>query len=58
MFELKKYRGVLFHDTEELSACGLENDMRNLENFYRLKNSNFILQIKMVELNQESCQVR
>ena len=40
MFELKKYRGIIFHDTKEWwktwkkMTCGLENDMRNLENVY------------------------
>ena len=36
-FDLKKYREVIFHDTEESCkfgeklTCGLENDRRNLE---------------------------
>ena len=30
----------------------LENDIKNLANFHRLKNSDFILESKMVELNQ------
>ena len=40
MFDLKKYRGVIFHDTEGWSkfedklTCGLENDMRNMANFH------------------------
>ena len=38
---------------EEKLTSGLENDMRNLANFYRLKNGNFILESKMVELNQD-----
>ena len=29
-----------------------KNDMRNLGNFHRLKNSDFILQSKMADLNQ------
>ena len=34
-------------------TCALENDMKNLAIFvHRLKNSDFILEIKMVELNQ------
>ena len=33
-------------------TCAFENDMRNLANFQRLKNSTFILESKMVELNQ------
>ena len=32
--------------------CAFRNDLRNWVNFHRLKNSNFILQIKMAELNQ------
>ena len=58
MFEPKKYRGFMFHDTEEWweiwrkLTSGLENDMRNLTNFHRLKNSDFILESKMAELNQ------
>ena len=34
---------------EEKLACAFKNDMKN---FHRLKNSNFILEGKMVELNQ------
>ena len=33
-------------------TCAFKNDMKNLPNFHRLKNSNFILENKMVELNQ------
>ena len=33
-------------------TCSFKIDMRNLANFYRLKNSNFILESKMAELNQ------
>ena len=33
MFDLKNYRRVVFHDTEEKLTCGLENDIRNLANF-------------------------
>ena len=33
-------------------ACAFKNHMRNLGNFYRMKNSNFILENKMAELNQ------
>ena len=29
-----------------------KNGMRNLPNFHRLKNSNFVLESKMMELNQ------
>ena len=58
MFELKKYRGVIFHDTksdikfEVKLTCAFKNDMRNLANFHRLKISDFILESKMSELNQ------
>ena len=37
---------------EEKLLCAFKNDMRNLVNFHRLKNSNFILESKMAELNQ------
>ena len=33
-------------------TCAFKNDMRNLANFRRLKNSDFILESKMVEPNQ------
>ena len=33
-------------------TCAFQNDMRNLANFYRMKNIDFILESKMVELNQ------
>ena len=33
-------------------TCALKNDMKNLANFHRLKNSDFILENKMKELNQ------
>ena len=32
--------------------CGLENDIKNLANFHKLKNSDFILESKMAELNE------
>ena len=36
IFDLKNYRGVIFHDTEErCKACGLENGMRNMANFHQ-----------------------
>ena len=41
IFDLKKYRGVIFYDTrecpkfEEKRACGLDNKMRNLTNFHQ-----------------------
>ena len=37
---------------QENLTWGLKNDMRSLENFRRLKNSDFILESKMAELNQ------
>ena len=33
-------------------TCTFKNDIRNLANFHRLKNSDFVLELKMVELNQ------
>ena len=33
-------------------SCAFKNDMRNLANFHRLKNSDFILESKMAELNE------
>ena len=33
-------------------TCAFKNDMRILANFHRLKNSDFILESKMAELNQ------
>ena len=33
-------------------TCTFKNDMRNLEDFHRLKNGDFILESKMAELNQ------
>ena len=39
-----KYEGKL--------TCAFKNDMRNLADFHRLKNSDFILESKMAELNQ------
>ena len=31
-------------------TCAFKNDMKNLANFHRLKNSNFILESKMEKL--------
>ena len=39
-----KYEGKL--------TFAFKNDIRNLANFYSLKNSDFILESKIVELNQ------
>ena len=33
-------------------TCAFKNDMRNLAKFHRLKNSDFIFESKMAELNQ------
>ena len=33
-------------------TCAFKNNIRNSANFYRLKNSDFILESKMAELNQ------
>ena len=33
-------------------TCAFTNDMKNLTNFHRLKNSDSISESKMVELNQ------
>ena len=33
-------------------TCAFQNGMRNLADFHRLKNSDFILESKMAELNQ------
>ena len=37
---------------ERKLTCTFKNDMRNLVNFHRLKNSDFMLESKMAELNQ------
>ena len=33
-------------------TCTFKKDMRNLANFHRLKNSDFVLERKMAELNK------
>ena len=33
-------------------TCAFKSDMKNLANFYRMESSNFILESKMTELNQ------
>ena len=40
-------------------TCAFKNDTKNLTNFHRLKNSDFILESKMAELNKNknSCKV-
>ena len=37
---------------EDKLTCAFKNEMRNLANFHWLKNSDFILESKMAELNQ------
>ena len=37
---------------ERKLTCAFQNDIWNLANFHRLKNSDFILKSKMAELNQ------
>ena len=39
---------------EEKVTCAFKNDMRNLANVRRLKNSDFILESKMMKLNQNN----
>ena len=46
MFELQTYR------EEGKLTRTFKNDMRNLANFHRLNNSNFILEIKMAKQNR------
>ena len=56
MFESKKYRRVMFDAVKIYSkfggklTCAFKNDMSNLTNFHRLKNSDFILESKMAEI--------
>ena len=58
MFELNKYSKIMLMalkidgKIEEKQTYAFQNDMRNLANFHRLKNSGLILESKMVELNQ------
>ena len=44
MYELTKF--------EEKLTCSFRIEMRTLANFHRLENSDFILESKMAELNQ------
>ena len=37
---------------ERKLTCAFKNDMKSLANFHELRNSDFILQIEMAELNQ------
>ena len=64
MFELKKCRRVTFDGLkidgkfEEKLTCAFQNDMRDLANFHRLKNTDFILEIKMANLRQNKNSTR
>ena len=55
MFELKKHRGLYLMALkidakfEGKLTCAFKVDMRNLQNFHRLKNSGFILESKMAK---------
>ena len=37
---------------EQKLSCAFKNDMTNLTDFHRLKNSDFILESKKTEINQ------
>ena len=59
MFELKNTEELCLMAQKNLNekfegklTCTFKNEMRNLANFHRLKNSDFILKSKMTELNQ------
>ena len=58
MFELKKYRGVMFNCTEDWCRIGKKTDLcfqkwhGNLANLDRLKNNDLSLESKMAELNR------
>ena len=58
MFERNKYSKIMLMalkidgEIEEKLTCAFQNDMRNLANFHRLKNSDFILESKVIKLNQ------
>ena len=61
MFEFRKYKGFLCLMTLKIDAkfegkltCSSKKDMKNLSNFHRLKNSDFILESKIVELNRNN----
>ena len=49
----KKYSGVIFDRTEDWSKIWRKTDLKNLANFHlQTENSDFILESKMAELNQ------
>ena len=57
MFELKRSKELCLIDKIDAKfggklTCAFKNDMRNLTNIHRLKNSGFILESKIKELNQ------
>ena len=59
MFELKKYRGVMFDNAEywckiwrKTTESCFQNWHKEFDKLHRLKNSNFILESKMAERNQ------
>ena len=59
MFELKNTEELCLMAQKNLNekfegklTCTFKNEMRNLANFHRLKNSDFILKSKMTELNK------
>ena len=58
MFELKKHKELCLMELkidakfEGKLFCAFKNEMKNLANFHMLKNSDFILESKMAELNQ------
>ena len=58
MFELKITKELCLEPLtidakfEGKLTCAFKNEIRNLSNFQRLKNSDFILERKMAELNE------
>ena len=59
IFKIKKHIRVISLMAMNIDAklegkltCAFNNEMRNLTNFHGLKNSDFILEKKMAELNQ------
>ena len=62
MFELKKYKGVMFDGTEDWCkiwkklTCAFKNDIWNLANFHRLKNlGSFIECSGHIFVGHDSC---
>ena len=52
MFELNLMTLKIDVKFEGKLTCAFQNDVKNLANFHRLKNSDFILENKIGELNQ------